>query len=413
MNPAYLDTGNLQIFVTAGETPEPIPGALVRITDPENGQILEKAATDASGQTPFIELPAPPMELSVAEGEAGQQRPYAVYNITITAEGRETLHIGGVEVLPTGRSIQRAALSPARTGGFNVRNLLLAPHALWGPPSTRQSEEEVKPLPEQSGLVVLPEPVIPEYIVVHSGRPDDPSAPNYWVRFKDYIKNVACSEIYSTWKTEAIKANVLAIISFTLNRVYTEWYRGKGYDFTITSSTAFDQSFSYGRTIFEEIGVVVDDLFTTYVTKEGISQPLFTQYCDGRRVQCGGLSQWGSQALGEQGWDAVSILRKYYGSDIYLKSAEKVEGVPLSYGGQVLSVGSEGEDVRTIQTQLNRISDNYPAIPKIPADGVYGPATQTAVTAFQKVFHLPQTGSVDFATWYEISNVFVAVAGLA
>ena len=413
MNPAYLDTGNLQIFVTAGETPEPIPGALVRITDPENGQILEKAATDASGQTPFIELPAPPMELSVAEGEAGQQRPYAVYNITITAEGRETLHIGGVEVLPTGRSIQRAALSPARTGGFNVRNLLLAPHALWGPPSTRQSEEEVKPLPDQSGLVVLPEPVIPEYIVVHSGRPDDPSAPNYWVRFKDYIKNVACSEIYSTWKTEAIKANVLAIISFTLNRVYTEWYRGKGYDFTITSSTAFDQSFSYGRTIFEEIGVVVDDLFTTYVTKEGISQPLFTQYCDGRRVQCGGLSQWGSQALGEQGWDAVSILRKYYGSDIYLKSAEKVEGVPLSYGGQVLSVGSEGEDVRTIQTQLNRISDNYPAIPKIPADGVYGPATQTAVTAFQKVFHLPQTGSVDFATWYEISNVFVAVAGLA
>ena len=384
MNPAYLDTGNLQIFVTAGETPEPIPGALVRITDPENGQILEEAATDASGQTPFIELPAPPMELSVAEGEAGQQRPYAVYNVTITAGGRETLHIGGVEVLPTGRSIQRAALSPARAGSFNVRNLLL-----------------------------LPEPVIPEYIVVHSGRPDDPSAPNYWVRFKDYIKNVACSEIYSTWKTEAIKANVLAIISFTLNRVYTEWYRGKGYDFTITSSTAFDQSFSYGRTIFEEIGVVVDDLFTTYVTKEGISQPLFTQYCDGRRVQCGGLSQWGSQALGEQGWDAVSILRKYYGSDIYLKSAEKVEGVPLSYGGQVLSVGSEGEDVRTIQSQLNRISDNYPAIPKIPADGIYGPATQMAVKAFQKVFHLPQTGSVDFATWYEISNVFVAVAGLA
>ena len=353
------------------------------------------------------------MELSVAEGEAGQQRPYAVYNVTITAGGRETLHIGGVEVLPTGRSIQRAALSPARAGSFNVRNLLLAPHALWGPPSTRQPEEEVKPLPEQSGLVVLPEPVIPEYIVVHSGRPDDPSAPNYWVRFKDYIKNVACSEIYSTWKTEAIKANVLAIISFTLNRVYTEWYRGKGYDFTITSSTAFDQSFSYGRTIFEEIGVVVDDLFTTYVTKEGISQPLFTQYCDGRRVQCGGLSQWGSQALGEQGWDAVSILRKYYGAEIYLKSAEKVEGIPISYGGEVLSLGSEGEAVRTIQEQLGVISRNYPAIPRTAADGVYGAATQAAVLEFQKIFHLPQTGSVDFAAWYEISNVFVAVAKLS
>ena len=413
MNPAYLDTGNLQIFVTAGETPEPIPGALVRITDPENGQILEEAATDASGQTPFIELPAPPMELSVAEGEAGQQRPYAVYNVTISAGGRETLHIGGVEVLPTGRSIQRAALAPARPGGFNVRNLLLTPHALWGPPSTRQPEEEVKPLPEQSGLVVLPDPVIPEFIVVHDGRPEDPSAPNYWVRFKDYIKNVACSEIYSTWKTEAIKANVLAILSFTLNRVYTEWYRGKGYNFTITSSTAFDQSFVYGRTVFEEIGVVVDDLFTTYVTREGISQPLFTQYCDGRRVQCGGLSQWGSQALGEQGWDAVSILRKYYGSDIYLKSAEKVEGVPLSYGGEVLSLGSEGEQVRTVQEQLNRIAGNYPAIPRAPADGIYGPATQAAVTEFQKIFHLPQTGSVDFAVWYEISNVFVAVSGMA
>ena len=412
MNPAYLDTGNLQIFVTEGENPQPIPDASVRISDPDTGTILEELTTDASGQTPFIELPAPPMELSVAEGEA-ERRPYAVYNLTISAQDRETLHIGGVEVLPSGRSIQRAALTPARPGGFNVRNVLLPPHALWGEPSSREPEAEVKPLPDPEGLVVLPEPVIPEYIVVHAGRPDDAAAPNYWVRFKDYIKNVACSEIYSTWKTEAIKANVLAILSFTLNRVYTEWYRGKGYDFTITSSTAFDQSYSHGRTIFEEIGVVVDDLFTTYVTKEGISQPLFTQYCDGRRVQCSGLSQWGSQNLGEQGWDAVSILRKYYGADVYLKSAERVEGVPLSYGGEVLSLGSEGEAVRTIQSQLNRIADKFPAIPKMPADGVYGPATQAAVTEFQKIFHLPQTGSVDFACWYEISNVYVAVTEMA
>ena len=410
MNPTYVDKGELQIFVTEGENPVPIPGARVRVSDPSSGQIVAEVSTDASGQTPFLELPAPPIELSVAEGEVG--RPYAVYNVTISAEGRQTLHIGGAEVLPTGRSIQRAALPPEGPG-FNVRNLLLPPHALWGEPSSREPEAEVKPLPAPEGLVVLPEPVIPEYIVVHAGRPEDASAPNYWVRFKDYIKNVACSEIYSTWKTEAIKANVLAIISFTLNRVYTEWYRGKGYDFTVTNSTAFDQSFSYGRTIFEEIGVVVDDLFTTYVTKEGIAQPLFTQYCDGRRTQCSGLSQWGSQALGEQGWDAVSILRKYYGSEIYLKSAEKVEGVPISYGGEVLSLGSEGEAVRTIQGQLNYISAKFPAIPKIPADGVYGPATQEAVTVFQQVFHLPQTGSVDFACWYEISNVFVAVTEMA
>ncbi|MCI8818116.1 MAG: peptidoglycan-binding protein [Oscillibacter sp.] len=413
MNPTYLDKGDLQIFVTAGESPEPIPGARVRISDPADGRVLEEAVTDSSGQTPFVELPAPPMELSVSEEGAGEQRPYAVYNVTVSAEGWETLHTGGVELLPAGRAIQRMPLAPARAGGFNVHNVLLPPHALWGEPSSRPPEEEVKPLPEQSGLVVLPEPVIPEYVVVHAGRPDDASAPNHWVRFKDYVKNVACSEIYSTWRTEAIKANVLAIISFTLNRVYTEWYRGKGYDFTITSSTAFDQSYSHGRTIFEEIGVVVDDLFTTYVTKEGIAQPLFTQYCDGRRTQCQGLSQWGSQALGEQGWDAMSILRKYYGAEIYLKSAEKVEGVPLSYGGEVLSLGSEGEAVRTVQVQLNAIANNFPAIPKVPADGIYGPATQEAVTEFQKIFHLPQTGSVDFAVWYEISNVYVAVEELA
>ncbi|WP_325199250.1 peptidoglycan-binding protein [Oscillibacter sp.] len=412
MNPTYTDKGSLQIFVTAGESPDPIPGARVRVTDPADGTVLEELATDASGQTPFIELPTPPMEWSVEEG-AAEQRPYAVYNVTVFAPERETLHLGGVELLPAGRAIQRAPLAPARSGGFNVHNVLLAPHALWGEPSSRPEEAEVKPLPEPEGLVVLPEPVIPEFVVVHDGRPDDASAQNYWVRFKDYVKNVACSEIYSTWRTETIKANVLAIISFTLNRVYTEWYRGKGYDFTVTSSTAFDQSYSHGRTLFEEIGVVVDDLFTTYVTKEGIAQPLFTQYCDGRRTQCSGLSQWGSQALGEQGWDAVSILKKYYGSEIYLKSAEKVEGVPLSYGGEVLTLGSEGEAVRTIQSQLNRIADNFPAIPKTPADGVYGPATQAAVTEFQKIFHLPQTGSVDFAAWYEISNVFVAVSKMA
>ena len=159
--------------------------------------------------------------------------------------------------------------------------------------------------------------------------------------------------------------------------------------------------------------VRVDDLFTTYVTREGIAQPLFTQYCDGRRTQCEGLSQWGSQALAEQGWEAMNILRKYYGAEIYLKSAEKVEGVPLSYGGEVLSLGSEGEAVRTIQTQLNRIAENFPAIPKTPADGIYGPATQAAVMEFQKIFHLPQTGSVDFAAWYEISNVFVAVSEMS
>lgn len=410
MNPAYVDRGLLQLTVTAGSGVSPVAGARVRLTDPADGRVLEELVTDSSGQTPAVELPAPPLEFSVA---GGGQRPYAAYNATVTAPGFATLHLGGVQVLPQSMAIQPAALGRSTPGGFNVSNISIAPHTLWGDFPPKLPEDEVKPLPDPGGLVVLPEPVIPEFIVVHLGRPEDDSAANQWVRFKDYIKNVASSEIYSTWRTEAIKANVLAIISFTLNRVFTEWYRGKGYDFTVTNSTAFDQSFVSGRTIYQEISVVVDDLFSTYVTRPNIVQPLLTQYCDGKRVQCSGLSQWGSQSLAEQGWDAVSILKNYYGADIYLTSAQEVEGVPLSYGGQVLQPGSSGEAVRTIQSQLNRISGSFPAIPKVAVDGVYGQQTQAAVRTFQQIFHLPQTGSVDFATWYRISNVFVAVADLA
>lgn len=410
MNPAYTGQGRLQVTVTTESRVVPISGATVRISDPADASVRLELTTDSSGQTQAVELPTPPAADSINKGDS---KPYASYSVTVLAEGFETLHIGGVQLLPDGLAVQPAALSPARSGGFNVRNLYIAPHTLWGDFPPKIPEADVKPLPDPGGLVVLPEPVIPEYIIVHLGKPDDEGAPNEWVLFRDYIKNVACSEIYATWATETIKANVLAIISFTLNRVYTEWYRGKGYDFTITNSTAYDQSFVPGRTIFEQISVVVDDLFNTYITREGAGQPLLTQYCDGRRTQCDGLSQWGSQALGEQGWDAISILRRYYGSDIYLAPAEKVEGVPMSFGGATLSLGAAGEDVRTIQLQLNRIRENFPALPAVRADGVYGEETEEAVRTFQSIFHMPQTGEVDFATWYSISNIYVAVAKLA
>ena len=410
MNPAYTGQGRLQVTVTTESRVVPISGATVRISDPADASVRLELTTDSSGQTQAVALPTPPAADSINKGDS---KPYASYSVTVLAEGFETLHIGGVQLLPDGLAVQPAALSPARSGGFNVRNLYIAPHTLWGDFPPKIPEADVKPLPDPGGLVVLPEPVIPEYIIVHLGKPDDEGAPNEWVLFRDYIKNVACSEIYATWATETIKANVLAIISFTLNRVYTEWYRGKGYDFTITNSTAYDQSFVPGRTIFEQISVVVDDLFNTYITREGAGQPLLTQYCDGRRTQCDGLSQWGSQALGEQGWDAISILRRYYGSDIYLAPAEKVEGVPMSFGGTTLSLGAAGEDVRTIQLQLNRIRENFPALPAVRADGVYGEETEEAVRTFQSIFHMPQTGEVDFATWYSISNIYVAVAKLA
>ena len=410
MNPAYTGQGFLQIKVTTESPVVPISGARVRISDPTDGTVLQELTTNSSGQTEPVDLPTPPLEYSV---NAGEPKPYASYSVTVFAEGFKTLHIGGVQLLPSGLALQPAALTPATAGGINVQNRYISPHTLWGDFPPKIPEDEVKPLPDADGLVVLPKPVIPEYIIVHLGKPSDQGVPNEWVLFRDYIKNVACSEIYATWARETIKANVLAIISFTLNRVYTEWYRGKGYDFTITNSTAYDQSFVSGRTIFEEISVVVDDLFNTYITREGAGQPLLTQYCDGRQTQCNGLSQWGSQALGEQGWDAISILRRYYGSDIYLAPAEKVEGVPMSFGGETLTVGAAGEDVRTIQLQLNRISENFPALPRVRADGVYGTETQEAVRTFQSIFLLPQTGDVDFATWYSISNIYVAVAKLA
>lgn len=285
-------------------------------------------------------------------------------------------------------------------------------NTLWGDFPPKIPEAEVKPLPEASGFVVLDEVVIPEFIVVHSGGPNS-AGQDYWVPFKDYIKNVASSEIYSTWPVATIRANVLAIISFTLNRVFTEWYRGQGKNFTITNSTAFDQAFSYGRNIYAEISNIVDEVFTNYITRNGIMQPLLTQYCDGKRVSCPNwLSQWGSATLGEQGRNYLEILKNYYG-DIYIDQAKIVSGVPVSYPGAPLNLGSNGAAVRTIQNQLNAISNNYPLIPKVRVDGIYGQQTAEAVRTFQKIFNMPQTGVVDFATWYRISHIYVAVTRLA
>lgn len=232
--------------------------------------------------------------------------------------------------------------------------------------------------------------------------------------YKDYIKNVASSEIYSTWDEAAIRANVLAIQSFVLNRVFTEWYRNKGYNFTITNSTRYDQAFNYGRTIYEDISIIVDEMFTNYIKREGEIQPLFAQYCDGRNVVCPNwLSQWGSAALAEQGYSAMDILRYYYGDDIYLEQAESVSGVPVSFPGENLTIGSRGNDVRTIQSQLNTISRTYSAIPRLAVDGIYGEATVESVKAFQNIFNMPQTGIVDLATWYQISQIYVALEKLA
>jgi hypothetical protein len=274
-------------------------------------------------------------------------------------------------------------------------------------------ESEIKPV-SSSGEIVLSRVVVPEYIIVHDGAPSDSTAKDYYVPYADYIKNVACSEIYATWPESTIYANILAIMSLTLNRVYTEWYRGKGYDFTITSSTAYDQKWIRDRNIFDNVSVIVDSIFNNYLARPNVRQPIFTQYCDGRRVTCPNwMSQWGSKYLGDQGYDAIDILRNYYGNDMYIATASAISGVPASWPGYDLDIGSSGDKVKQLQVLLDRIAQVYTAINRIDADGIYGEQTQKAVLAFQKIFDLPQTGVVDFATWYKISQIYVGVTRIA
>ena len=413
-NNDFLDTGRLETGVFAVDVGVPLEGATVLVTaNGTNGEeeIVDELVTDSSGRTPVIELPAPPVEFSQFPGEP---MPYALYNITVNIEGFQPVVIENAQILPNSTALQNVRMRPVVNTFPQPQDIYIEPHTLYGIFPPKIPEEEVKPLPESLGLVVLPDPVVPEFVIVHEGVPTDASARNLWIPFKDYIKNVASCEIYSTWPVSAIRANVLAILSFTLNRIYTEWYRGKGFDFTITNSTAFDQAFVYERNIYDEISVVVDDLFTTFITRPNIRQPLFAQYCDGSRSSCPNwLSQWGSKNLADRGFNSIDILKFYYGQDIFLMQAQRVAGVPMSYPGTTLQLGSTGPAVRTIQEQLNAIANNYPAIGRLAVDGAYGPRTREAVETFQRVFNLPSTGIVDFATWYSISNIFVAVTRMA
>lgn len=256
-------------------------------------------------------------------------------------------------------------------------------------------------------------PFVPQSITVHLGSPDTPAA-NVTVPFTEYVKNVASNEIYPTWNESALRANILAIISYALNRVYTEYYRSRGYDFDITNSTAIDQSYVPGRSYFENISQLVDELFNDYIRRSGFIEPLAAKFCNGTTTTCEGLSQWGSENLAQQGFDSVEILRYYYGDDIELVTDAPVRGITESYPGSPLRVGSTGPFVTVIQSALNRISQNYPAIPKIaPVDGIFGPQTENAVRQFQQIFSLTQDGIVGKATWYQINRIYVAILRLA
>lgn len=406
--------GYLQVDVVSDANSFPVQDAdivIARTEEPD--EIIEETRTNSSGQTENLPLDAPPLELSLSPEET--ERPYAEYTIRITAPGFEPFVVSGTEVLADVTAIQGIRLRPLSnaSAGEQIETVTIPDHTLYGDYLPKIAESEIKPVIE-TGEIVLSRVVVPQTVVVHDGVPTNTSAANYYVPYRDYIKNVASSEIYATWPRSAIVANVLAIMSFTLNRVYTEWYRNQGYDFTITSSTAYDHKWIYGRNIFESISVVVDDIFDNYLSRPGVKQPILTQYCDGRKVRCPGwMTQWGSCELGEAGYSPIEILRDFYGDDMYINTAEQISGIPASWPGYDLKIGATGDKVRQLQEQLDAISSVYTAIPDISPDGIYGPATAEAVRKFQSIFGLPQTGVVDFATWYKISHIYVGITRIA
>lgn len=426
------DIGQLKVQCFRGESAVPIDNCRVTInpttsdqvqninalgnktTSPNNpsaSNINTTLLTDSSGLTQVIDLSAPPLDYSQ---EPTNNVPYSLYDVLVERDGFSPVSIRGVQVFPQSTALQKVNLQENANRSSRAEIIIIQPNTLIGNFPAKIPESPDKPLPPPTGGVVLPKPVVPEFITVHQGSPNDASAPNYRVPYKDYIKNVASCEIYSTWPESTIRANVFCIISFTLNRIYTEWYRGKGKNFDITSSTAYDHAFNYGRNIYDSISAIVDEIFSTYIRRFGRKQPLLTQYCDGKNVTCPQwLSQWGSKYLGDQGYIPYDILTYYYGNDIELTTAEQVSGSPSSYPGFDLTVGSNGESVRQTQEFLNRIAQNYPLIPKVAVDGTYGEATAEAVRVFQGIFNLPKTGVVDYATWYRISDIYVGVTRIA
>lgn len=405
-----IDKGKMRINVYDKQQGTPLADARISLAYTGNPErIINEITTDSEGAVNLDDLLTPPVEYSM---EPGENQPFSEYTIEVNADGYEEINISGIDVFSGETSIQNVYLNEDNRE-IQENNIVIPVNTLYGSYPAKIPETEIKPV-RQSGEIVLSRVVIPETIVVHDGVPTDSTALDYYVRYKDYIKNVASSEIYSTWPRQTLEANILAIMSFTLNRVYTEWYRNQNYNFTITSSTAFDHKWVNGRNIFESISQVVDEIFDNYLSRPNVKQPILTQYCDGKKSSCPDwMTQWGSKYLGDQGYSSIDILRYYYGDNMYINTAEQIQGIPSSWPGADLDIGSSGQKVRQLQEQLNLIGDYYTAIPALTVDGIYGERTAEAVRQFQRINNMPQTGVVDFPTWYRISDRYVRLSGIA
>lgn len=386
----------------------PLRGVQVTVLDDEQNRIYE-LTTDENGETGKVPLET--MDKSYSQDENFTGTPYVTYNVLAQAEGFEPVYVSDIPIFDGESAHLPFVLIPMQGRQRSGEQTEIV---VGAPAVTMEGEREPEGFFQdgESGQV-LRQVAIPNPITVHLGAPNT-AASNVQVSFPDYVKNVASSEIYPTWPENALRANIYAIITFALNRVFTEWYRAKGYNFDITNSTAYDQAFVYGRPIYDSISRIVDEIFNEYVRRQGQEAPYFTSFCNGTTTTCRGMSQWGTVTLANQGYAPIQILRYYYSDDVEIAQTNIITNMLTSYPGTPLRVGSTGLDVQTIQTWLKRIRQNYPAIPVITdAVGTFGDSTRAAVVKFQNIFGLTPDGIVGKSTWYKLSSLYTAVTRLA
>ncbi len=401
-----MPVGFLQVMVTT-QAAVPLQDVKISIVEGETLKSLDdkQAFTNENGQTDLIELPTVDRRLSLDENNT-EILPYANYNLVIEKVGFMRGEIIGVQIFENQTSLQLVGLLPRPIDYGNDFE------QDYSSGKVQKLFDVQTDLQTGENNYVLQKVIIPDKVTVHLGKPNE-NAKNVTVPFLTYLKSVASSEIYPTWPEESLRANILCQISFVLNRIYTEWYRSRGYNFDITNSTSYDQKYIHSRSTFASTDKIVEEIFNNYVTKKFNKEPFFTEYCDGKQVTCKGLKQWGTVDRANEGMNALQILQYYYGDNIQINQSDNIASINTSYPGSPLKRGSSGQDVEIIQAQLNRISDNYPAIKKLTVDGVFGSNMESSVKTFQKIFNLTADGIVGKSTWYKISYIYVAVKKLA
>ena len=400
-----MATGILRIQAFAARQSAPVEGVTVNIV---GDGFTAARMTDAEGNAADVTLTAPDCALSLEEDNT-TRLPYAVCSLTASKAGYRTVRIQGIQVFAGQVTLAQPEMIPETEEDRDVENppIVIPPHPLFagGGGSGRAPADPCAPR-------VLDRVIIPKNITVHLGKPAA-SARNVTVSFRRYIANVASSEVYPTWPESALRANIHCQISLALNRIYTEWYPSRGYSFNITNSTSYDQYYVHGRTVFDVMVRLTDDIFNTYLRKTGTVNPYYSEYCDGKSVTCPGLKQWGTVTLAKQGKTPLQILKYYYGSDIEIVRTNNIQAIPQSYPGSPLRQGDSGTAVFTLQRQLNRIAKDYPFFGKLSVDGVFGPRMVSTVKTFQRQFNLTADGVVGRQTWYKISYIYVSVKDLA